>query len=189
MSCFPASVSFIPVPRAQPYDQQQPRGMWLPSKIKNTTAFFFHRSASNLYELIILKTIAKKYCFFLVINAPSCLSILPTNYLVIIQSFIGKIWCFSCSQMHVCYISHRLFVFHVSFFSFSLHCLEHQRWKTNTSALGIVSPWIALRPCSPPSAFPFHPAPSSTPGSLFLGSPDSSTHNSPRDTTPTPCSH
>lgn len=127
---------------------------------------------------------------FFVINTPSCLSILPTNYLVIIQTF--SLEKYGASRAHKCmyviYHIHYLFFMFLSF-PFSLHCLERQCWKTNTSALGIVNPRIALRPCSPPSAFPFHHDPSSTPGSLFLGSPDGSTHNSPRDTTPTPCSH
>lgn len=78
---------------------------------------------------------------FFVINVHFFPSILPTNYLVIIQTFSLEKYGASHAHKRLYVIYHiRYLFFMVLSFPFSLHCLEHQSWKTNTSALGIVNP-------------------------------------------------
>lgn len=73
-------------------------------------SLFFNRS--NLYEQWLRNVVIPcDKCTLLSQYTPN--QLFGDN----LNIFIGKVWHFSCSQMHGCHISHPLFVFHVPFFS------------------------------------------------------------------------
>lgn len=105
------------------------------------------------------------------INVPSCLSILPTNYLVIIQRFSLEKYGASHAhkRMYVIYHIHYLFFMFLSF-PLSLHCLEHtSAGKQTYQHLAL---WTLELPCVPAPLlllFPFIPLPAVHPVHSFWG--------------------
>lgn len=97
---------------------------------------------------------------FLVINAPSCLSILPTNYLVIIQTFSLEKYGASHARkcMYVIYHIRYLFFMFLSF-PFLFIAWNTRAGKQTHQHLAL---WTLELPCVPaplPLLFPFIPLP------------------------------